>query len=82
MSSFETKGNVGFHPSKLDFSSQEKEIMTGAVINMLRKIADMSNANLFKNADGLLSKRDPNVSIEWIGKNRSRLPQNRYKLSH
>ena len=38
MSSFETKGNVGFHPSKLDFSSQEKEIMTGAVIKMLRKM--------------------------------------------
>ena len=42
----------------------------------------MSNANLVKNADGLLSKFDPSVSVEWIGKNKTRLPQNKYKMSY
>ena len=56
--------------------------MTGAVVKMLKKIADMSNANLLKNTDGLLSKKSADVSVEWIGKNKSRLPQNRYKMSY
>ena len=51
---FETKKNVNFGPSKLDFSCQEKETMTAAVVKMLEKILDMLNANLIKNADGLL----------------------------
>ena len=80
--SFETKENVSFDQSKLDFICQEKEIMTGAVVKMLKKIADMSNANLLKNTDGLLSKKSADVSVEWIGKNKSRLPQNRYKMSY
>ena len=54
---FERKEKVSFDPSKLDFSCQEKEIMTAAVVIMLKKILDMSSVNLIKNADGLLSKR-------------------------
>ena len=53
---FETKENVSFDPSKLEFSCQEKEIMTVAVVKMLKKISDMSNANLIKNADGRYQK--------------------------
>ena len=55
--SFETKENVSFDPSKLDFNCQEKDIMTEAVVKMLKKIIDMSNANLIENANGLLSKK-------------------------
>ena len=46
VSSLETKENVVFDLSKLDFVTQEKEIMTGAVLKMLKKIADMSNAKI------------------------------------
>ena len=35
---------------------------------MLKKIANMSNANLVKNIDGLSFNRDPNVTVEWIRK--------------
>ena len=42
---FETKQNVSFDPSKLEFNCQEKEIMTGAVAKMLKKIIDMLNTN-------------------------------------
>lgn len=31
--------------------------MNGAVVEMLKKIADMSNVNLVKNTDDLLSKK-------------------------
>ena len=48
--------------------------MTGAAVKILKKIADMSNANLAKNTDGLFSKLEPNASAEWIGKNKSRIP--------
>ena len=44
----ETKENVSFDPSKLDFDSPEKEVMTGAVEKMLNKIVDISNANLLR----------------------------------
>ena len=74
VSPFETEESVVSDPSTLDFASQDKEIMTGAVVKILKKIADMSNANLAKNADGLFSKLEPNASAEWIGKNKSRIP--------
>ena len=62
VSPFETEESVVFDTSKLDFARQDKEIMTGAVVKILKKIADMSNANLAKNADGLFSKLEPNAS--------------------
>ena len=44
----ETKENVSFDPSKLDFDSPEKEVMNRAVEKMLNKIVDISNANLLR----------------------------------
>ena len=73
MSSFETNENIGFYPSKLNFASKEEEIMTGAVVKMLKKIADMPTANLIR------TQMDFYLNVEWIRKNKSRLPQNRYK---
>lgn len=54
---FETKENVSFDTSKLGFSCQEKEIMNDALVKMINKIIDISNANLAKNADSLLSEK-------------------------
>ena len=54
---FETVESVSFGPCKLDFACPEKEVTSGAVVKMLRKIADMSNANLVKKVDGLFSKK-------------------------
>lgn len=53
----ETEENVLFGPSKLDFDSPEKEVMTRAVVKMLNKIVDISNANLVKNANGHFLKK-------------------------
>ena len=56
--------------------------MNRAVVKMLKKIVNMSNGNLLKNADGLLSKKGVDVSVEWIGKKQEWLPQNRCKMSY
>ena len=37
---FETNDNVAFDPSKLNIYCPEKEIMTEAVVKMLKKITD------------------------------------------
>ena len=38
----------------LIFTILKKKIMTEAVVKMLKKVADLSNSNLIKNADGIL----------------------------
>ena len=60
----------------------EKELMTEAVLKMLKKIVDISNSSVVKNADGLLSKRPTEMEMEWIGKSKIRLPNNEYKVSY
>lgn len=47
-----------------------KKQITEAIVKMLKKIADLSNSNFMKNADGLLSRKATNVQVEWIGKNK------------
>ena len=54
---FETENDIYSDPSKFDVHCQEKEIMPKVVVKMLKKISDLSKANLIKNADGLLSKK-------------------------
>lgn len=70
----ETKENVSFDPSKLDFDSPEKEVMTRAVEKMLNKIVDISNANLVKNANGLFLKKNVGVEVECVGKDKRSCP--------
>ena len=73
---FEVEDNVQFDPSKLDYECKEKEKITKAVVKMLKKIIDISNSNLIKNADGLLSTRSVDEEVEWVGKDKRRLPEN------
>ena len=59
--SFETENDISFDILKLDVHCQEKDIIFKAVVKILKKISDLSNANLIKNADGLLSKKKRTV---------------------
>ena len=79
---FEEEENFLFDPSKFDFECPEKEKISEAVSKHLKKITDISNANFIKNADGLLSRRNVNEEVEWISKDKKRLPDNRYKISY
>ena len=49
---------------------------------MLKKIIETSNSDLVKNAYGLLSKRNVDEEVEWIGDDKKRLPERRYKMSY
>ena len=56
--------------------------MIEAVVKLLRKITDLSNSNLIRNANGLLSMKSPDVNVEWVGKMKKRLPDNKCKMSY
>ena len=71
-----------FDPSKLDFDNPEKHKMREAVLRVLRKVVDLSNSNLVKNADGLLATRPISKNIEWVGESRQRVPESLYALSY
>lgn len=77
---FETKNNVLFDPSKLDIYCPFIKIMTEAVVEMLKKYL-IYQIRIIKNADGLLIRELTNISVEWIGKNKERLPSNKYKMA-
>ena len=78
--SFETENNISFDSSKLNLNYQEKKIMSMAVVKMLKKISDLSNCNIIKNANVLLLSKNVDFDVEWVGKTKQRLPQNKYKM--
>ena len=77
---FEVEGGVQFDPSKLDYDNPDREEMREAVLKMLKKVIELSNANLVKNADRLLAKKSIEQNVEWVGADQKRLPDNRYKM--
>ena len=54
--------------------------MSEAIVKMLKKITDLSNSNLIRNANGLLSKKLSDIDVEWVGKLKKRLLDNKYKM--
>lgn len=79
---FEAEDGVKFDPSQLDCKYPEKQKITKAVVKMLKNIIDISNVNLVKNSDGLLSKRTVNEEVKWVGKDKKRFSEGRYKMSY
>ena len=61
---FEVEGGIHFESSKLNYENPGKEKMRQAVLKVLKKVVDLSNANIIKNADGLLSKRSVEQDVE------------------
>ena len=54
--------------------------MKETVLKVLKKVVDLSNANITKNVDGLYSKRYVEEDVEWVGETGKRVPENCYKL--
>ena len=79
---FEVKDNITFDPPMLDINCEEKKLMTEAIVKMLKKMADISNSSLNKNADGLLSRKLAEMKVEQIGKSKTRLLIIKYKVSY
>ena len=59
-----------------------KEQTSKSVLNVLKMITEISNTNLVKNADGLLNNKPIDTEVEWIGKNKSQIPQNKFKVTY
>ena len=70
-----------FNPSRLDFVNDKKSDTTNGVLHVLRKVMQISNINIVKNADGLLNKKPTDSDVEWIGKTKKILPENRLAIS-
>ena len=76
------KFGANFNPSHLHFACNKKAQMTESVVNILKKIAKIFSSNLVKNVDGLLNKEPKDTDVKWIGKNKSCLPENKYKVTY
>ena len=42
--------------------------MRQALLKALRKVVNLPNANIIKNANGLMSKKSIDEDVEWVGK--------------
>ena len=71
-----------FNPSKLHLVGSDKALMSVAVIKCLRHINDISNSNVVRNADDLLSRREVEVPVDWIGKSKKRVTPNQFKVAY
>ena len=71
-----------FDPSKLDYANDEKKKKKReSVLKVFKKIVDLSNSNLRKNADGLLAtKTHDNELLLWVGG--GKVPTGKFALSY
>ena len=69
-----------FDPSTWYHENKDRGKNRELVLKMLKKIVDLSNSNLRKNADGLLAKRSHNKDLLWVGG--SRIPVDQFALSY
>ena len=56
--------------------------MREAVLKVLKKVIELSSANIIKNADGLMATKRINQDVEWVGETGKHVPENRYTLSY
>ena len=74
-----TWAETDFNPAELDLFGMNKTIMYNAVIKCLKYMNDISNSNLTRNADGVISGREIDISVDWIGENSQRIPPQKFK---
>ena len=54
---FEVENGVEFDPYKLDYENSKKRAIKDTILTVLKKVVDLSNSNLLKNAEGLLAAK-------------------------
>ena len=67
---------------RLDLFGEKKKVMRECVVNVLKRIAIVSNVNLVENADGLLSRRQKDIEVDWVEKTKTRVPSEKFKTSY
>ena len=58
--SFIINENIIFDPAKLDISCSQKKIITKAIVEKRKLVADMSNSNIGRTVQCFLSKKERN----------------------
>lgn len=74
--SFEVEGGIVFDTSKLDYDNPDREKIKKTVLKVLKKVVHLSNANIVKNADGLISEKSINYDVEWVGETGKQVSEN------
>ena len=70
-----------FDPSRLDYAGPQKEDTRKSVLKALKKVVDLSNQNVKRNADGLLAKKvHNNDDLLWPGG--KRMPSDKFTWSY
>ena len=77
-----TWDETDFNPAELDLFGMNKTIMSNAVIKCLKYMDDISNINLTRNAVAVLSRREVDTPVDWIGQNSQRIPPQKFKTSY
>lgn len=54
--------------SDLEVSGEKRKAARDIVVNFLNKAVRISNANLIRNANYLLSAMEVEPNVEWVGK--------------
>ena len=55
--------------------------MADAVVKSLKHINNISNSNIVQNAD-LLSRKEVEVPVDWIGENKKSVPPQKCKVDY
>ena len=55
--------------------------MRDCVVSALKHGVLDFNSNWMRNAAGLLSKKESNVKVDRVGKNKTRIPSDKYKIT-
>lgn len=58
--SFVINENVIFDPAKLDINCSQKKVVTKAIVEKRKLVADMSNSNIVRTVQCFLSKKERN----------------------
>ena len=73
---------VEFNHSKLELFRSDKALMSAAVVKCHRHINDISNSNVVRNTNSLLSRREVEVPVDWIGESKKRVTPDQFKVAY
>ena len=76
-----TWADTDFNPTGLDLFGMNKTTVANAVIKCLQYMNDISNSNLTTNADGVLSGREVDILVYWIGENSQHISSKKFETS-
>ena len=83
--SFNIKENgIFFYPSKFDTCDSQKKAITEAIVETMKEVADLSNANIARNAQCLLSgkKSGCDGNVLWVDSSKEASRSKKLKMSY